>query len=156
MWGPVCELEKTVRNKHSTNVSDVKRVEYLLFPFFLFIWFFNNELCQVGWQWCLDSSSKRDVCYDEDLSAQRRSAVWTVNTTVAGDQLSLHRRLRSKCLVKHREKEAKQQLLYEWISQKRREWQSQTSLFLSLIQVTYCKIDYSTNFPLLCCLYCTW
>lgn len=30
----MCELEKTVRNKHSTNVSDVKRVEYLLFPFF--------------------------------------------------------------------------------------------------------------------------
>lgn len=38
----------------------------------------------------------------------------------------------------------------------RKDWQSQTSLFLSFIQVTYCMMDYSTNFLLLCCLYSMW
>lgn len=138
-------------NTVRTNTSDVKRAAYVEAApqlgcrvfFFLFFLFQITNCVKLDIDDVFDSCGKK--------RRDGRSAAWLAIT----ERRSSLNCLWSKMLFKEG-KEKKQPLLCFWTSQTRKDWQSQTSLFLSLNQVTYCIIDYSTNFPLLCCLYCMW
>lgn len=139
--GRVCDglwMSKTVRKKNKksaahADTSDVNRVDWSNIPADCTVCIpamFPDSLCLL---W-------RNTAQDHfgNFNSGWRSAVF-VST------------LQIKDVGQTKKKKGEKQLLYEWTPQKRKDWQSQTSLFLPLLQVTYCKIDYSNNFPLLCC-----
>lgn len=127
-----------------------------VFPFFL-----KNELCQVEQRWCfltvIGRGCERGVCYDEDLSAQRRCALWTFtcNSSWRSAVFASMPQIKDIGQTKKNKTGGKNNCCMNGHLRKGGT-DNQTSLFLPLLQVTYCKIDYSTNFPLLCCLYCMW